>query len=165
MEGIKRIEEMAKGQKDFVLLSIVNYLISREDMNDCYLNKEKTLKEMVLYIQGEVIKDFCKKMKTKNPSKFAQTIKYGNSSVRCLPVGMSDAATYELAIKYFSKDNKELGINPEEIKKKVENVIKDNNIKEQFGSIFGSIFETKQPINSIEKKKDDVEQISFFSIT
>lgn len=164
MEGIKRIQEMAKGQKDFVLLSIVDYLTSREDMNAYYLNKEKSLKEMALYIQGEVIKHFCKMMNTKNPSSFAQTIKYGNSSVRCLPIGMSDAETYELAIQYFSKSNKELGITAEEIKKKIEKTVKDNKIEEKFGSIFGSIFETKQPLNNTEKKKDDIEQISFFSV-
>lgn len=164
MEGIKRIQEMAKGQKDFVLLSIVDYLTSREDMNDYYLNKEKTLKEMALYILSEVIKDFCEKMNTKNPMAFTQTIKYENNNFKCLPIGKSDTETYDLAIQYFKKSNKELGIKPEEIKKKIEKAVKDNKIEEKFGSIFGSIFETKQPINNAEKKKDDIEQISFFSI-
>lgn len=41
MDGIQRIQEMATGQKDFVLLEIVKYLTSRTDMNDKYLNKEK----------------------------------------------------------------------------------------------------------------------------
>ena len=33
MEGITRIKEMAKGQKDPILLAIVQYLVSREDMD------------------------------------------------------------------------------------------------------------------------------------
>ena len=167
MEGIKRIQEMAKGQKDFVLLSIVNYLTTREDMDACYLNKEKSLKEMAEFIQGEIIKDFCKKMNTKNPSSFAQTIKYGKSSVRCLPIGMSDKETYELAIKYFSKSNKELGIKPEEMKKKVEKIVKENNLEDSFGSIFGSIFENTtatENSNKTEEKKEEVDQISLFSV-
>ena len=44
MEGIMRIKQMAEGQKDYVLLEIVKYLISRTDMNEKYSNEEKTLK-------------------------------------------------------------------------------------------------------------------------
>ena len=34
MDGIKRIKEMAEGQKDFVLLEVVKYLISRVQMDE-----------------------------------------------------------------------------------------------------------------------------------
>ena len=96
---------MAKGQKDFVLLEIVKYLISRIDMNEKYLNEEKTLKGMATYIQGEIIKEFCKKMDTKNPEEFAQEVKYGKKTTKCLAVGMSEQRTFELAINYFNKSN------------------------------------------------------------
>lgn len=151
MEGIKRIEKMAEGQKDFVLLDVVKYLMSRTDMDEKYLNEEKTLKGMALYIQSEIIKDFCKRMNTKNPSSFAQEIKYDGKSMRCLAVGMSDKRTYELAINYFSKSNKELGIKPEEIK--------DSKKDDEFGSIFGDTIE-----NSKEEKKEKIEQISLFAM-
>ncbi len=163
MDGIKRIQQMAKGQKDFVLLSIVEYLVSREDMKYLYLNEEKTLKGMANYIEGEIIKEYCEKMNIKDPSSKAQTIKYGDKSVRCLAVGMSEERTYELAINYFSKSNKELGIKPEEPKKtatKPTETSKEENIDDEFGSIFGVETTSK----NIENKKEEVEQISFFSI-
>lgn len=150
MEGIMRIKQMAEGQKDYVLLEIVKYLISRTDMNEKYSNEEKTLKGMAEYIQGEIIKDFCKKMKTDNPQKFAQNIKYGEKSINCLAVGMSEKRTFELAIQYFDKSNKELGIH-----KKEKEVIK----KEK--DIFGSIFED---LPKEEEKKEAIEQISLFQM-
>lgn len=53
MEGIKRIKEMAEGQKDFVLLEVVKYLVSREDMDEKYLNKEKKLERYgIIYSSG-----------------------------------------------------------------------------------------------------------------
>lgn len=155
MEGIKRIKEMSEGQKDFVLLEVVEYLTSREDMNQKYLNKEKTLKGMALYIQGQIIKDFCKKMNTKDPESLAQVVKYDNKSTKCLAIGMSKEKTFELAINYFDKTNEELGIKAEEINKK-ETIKKE----EKFGPIFGIT-----SVASTEKKKSkEIEQISLFTI-
>lgn len=156
MEGIKRITEMAEGQKDFVLLEVVKYLVSRTDMNEKYLSKEKTLKGMATYIQGQIMNDFCKKMNTKNPSSFAENVKYDGGSTRCLAVGMSKEKVYEFAINYFNKSNDELGIKPEEIKPKK----KETNIEkkdDEFGSIFD--FGNNQ---KVEDKKEDIEQISLF---
>ena len=163
MEGITRIKEMAKGQKDPILLAIVQYLISREDMNFNYLNEEKNLKEMVAYIEGQILKEYCEKMNIKNPSSHAKEIKYNGTSIRCLAVGMSEERTYELAINYFSKSNKELGIKPEE-KEKKENKIEENNkskVKDDIDE-FGSIFDTNND-EETDTKKDEIEQISFFS--
>ena len=56
MEGIERIKILAAEIKDEALLEIVNYLISRTDMNEKYLNEKKTLKQMVSYIKGEAKK-------------------------------------------------------------------------------------------------------------
>ncbi len=157
MEGIKRIREMAKGQKDFVLLETVKYLISRTDMNEKYLNKEKTLKEMAKYIQSEIMNDFCKKMGTKNPSSFAQSIKYDGGNTRCLAVGISEEKVYELAINYFDKTNEELGIKPEESENKKSNI---NSEKKE--SEFGSIFDSDDN-KTIKDKKEEIEQISLFN--
>ena len=163
MEGITRIKEMAKGQKDPILLAIVQYLISREDMNFNYLNEEKNLKEMARYIEGQILKEYCEKMNIKNPSSHAKEIKYNGTSVRCLAVGVSEERTYELAINYFSKSNKELGIKPEQ-KEKKENKTEENNkskIKDDIDE-FGSIFDTDNN-EKTDTKKDEIEQISFFS--
>ena len=161
MEGIKRIKEMAKGQKDPILLAIVQYLIGREDMNYNYLNEEKNLKEMAAYIEGQVLKEYCEKMNIKNPSSHAKEIKYNGTSVKCLAVGMSKERIYELAINYFRKSNKELGIKPEQ---KKENKTEENNkskIKDAIDE-FGSIFVTNNE-EKTDTKKDEIEQISFFS--
>ena len=116
MDGIERINEMAKGQKDFVLLEIVKYLTSRIDMNEKYLNKEKSLKGMASYIRRKLIKDFCQKMNTNSPISFAQDDIYNGQKVKCLQIGMSEKQIYELAINYFNKTNEELGIIEEKIK-------------------------------------------------
>lgn len=157
MDGIKRIEEMATGQKDYVLLEIVKYLISREDMDEKYLNQEKTLKEMAVYIQGEIMKEFCEKMNTKNPASFAQEVKYERKSTRCLAIGMSREKTFELAIKYFSKSNEDLGIKSEEIRKK-----ETPENKEELDE-FGSIFASEKVVQKV-KKKEEIEQISLFEM-
>lgn len=157
MDGINRINEMATGQKDFVLLEVVKYLISREDMNEKYLNEEKTLKGMASYIQGEILKNFCQKMNTTNPASFAQEVKYDGKSTKCLAVGMTKEKTFELAINYFEKSNEELGIKPEKAEKKE---IKNIDVNDEFGSIFDVV----QPIIEIEeKKKEEIEQISLFA--
>lgn len=50
-EGIERIKTLASEIKDKPLLKIIEYLLSRKDMNDKYLNEEKNLKQMVDYIK------------------------------------------------------------------------------------------------------------------
>ena len=161
MEGIKRIKEMAKGQKDPILLAIVQYLIGREDMNYNYLNEEKNLKEMAAIFVLECSQNNGEKMNIKNPSSHAKGIKYNGTSVKCLAVGMSKERIYELAINYFRKSNKELGIKPEQ---KKENKTEENNkskIKDAIDE-FGSIFVTNNE-EKTDTKKDEIEQISFFS--
>lgn len=159
MDGINRINEMAIGQKDFVLLEIVKYLTSREDMNEYYLNQEKDLKGMASYIQSEIIKDFCKRMNTTNPSSFAQEVKYDGKSTKCLAVGMTKERTFELAINYFEKSNEELGIKLDETNKKE---IKNNDSDDEFGSIF-DFCNNGNATNTTEDKKEEIEQISLFA--
>jgi len=155
MDGINRINKLSIGQKDAVLLEVVNYLKSREDMDEKYLNEEKTLKGMASYIRGEVMKFFCEKNNTNNPISFAQEVKYNGVNAKSLAVGMTKEKTFELAINYFEKSNEELGINPEENKKEIRNTDK----KDEFGSIFDL-----SNIKSEQKKdEDEIEQISFFS--
>lgn len=163
MEGIERIQKMAEGQKNHVLLEIVKYLIGRVDLNDKYLNEEKTLKGMAEYINGEILKDFCEKMNTTNPASFSQNFKYKGQTVKCVAHEFSNEKTFELAANYFRKSNKELGIELEEVKKietkkkEIKNNVEKNN---ELGSIFGSIFD------SVQAKQEDGknEQISLFGM-
>ncbi len=50
MEGIERINKLSQKTKDSSLKKIADYLITREDMNDKYLNQDKDLDKMWKYI-------------------------------------------------------------------------------------------------------------------
>lgn len=85
MEGIERIKILASEVKDTALLKIVDYLLSREDMNDKYLNEEKSLKQMVDFIKGQA------KRKANN----------GMAMIE-------DEVVYGWAIHYFDESNDQL---------------------------------------------------------
>ena len=53
MEGIERIKILSSDIKDEQLKSIIDYLLSRTDMNDKYLNEEKSLSQMIKFIMRE----------------------------------------------------------------------------------------------------------------
>ena len=46
MNGFDRLKEQVKGQEDSALNQVIEYLISRDDMEQKYLNEEKNVKEM-----------------------------------------------------------------------------------------------------------------------
>ena len=50
MEGIKRIKKLSQETKDSSLKKVADYLITREDMNNRYLNQDKDLNKMWKYI-------------------------------------------------------------------------------------------------------------------
>lgn len=91
MEGIERIKALASEIKDPALLKIVEYLLSREDMNDKYLNESKDLKNMCEFIKREVKKN----------------------SKTCM-VMVEDEVVYGIAIHYWDEDNKKLDIKTEQ---------------------------------------------------
>lgn len=51
MNGFERLKEQIKDQKDQALKQTVDYLISRYDMEQKYLNEDKTVKEMCKFIK------------------------------------------------------------------------------------------------------------------
>ena len=52
MLGIERIKILGSEVKDKALLKVIEYLVSREDMNEKYLNEEKSLREeLVIFIR------------------------------------------------------------------------------------------------------------------
>ena len=53
MKGIERIKILSSDIKDEQLKSIIDYLLSRTDMNDKYLNEEKSLFQMIKFIMRE----------------------------------------------------------------------------------------------------------------
>ena len=56
MKGIERIQILSAEVTDKPLLKIIDYLLSREDMNDKYLNEEKCLSQMISFIKSEAKK-------------------------------------------------------------------------------------------------------------
>lgn len=87
-EGIERIKVLSSEVKDLALLKIVDYLLTREDMNEKYLNEEKNLTQMVEYIKSE-----AKKKATNNMAMIEDEVVYG------------------WAIHYFDETNENLKIN------------------------------------------------------
>ncbi len=51
MNGFDRLREQAKDQEDSALKQVIEYLISRDDMEPKYLNEEKNIKEMCNFIK------------------------------------------------------------------------------------------------------------------
>ena len=139
MEGINRLSEMIKGQKDKYLIKIVSYLILQEKMNECYLNEEKNLKDMANYI---------KKLAKKEAINGVAIIE--------------DETVYQWAKEYFEKSNQELGIENKVVKtnneKNNNNNNNSNNNNNNVNSKFGSIFGNKEI-----KKEQEIEQISLFA--
>lgn len=106
MEGIERIRILASEIKDEALLKIVNYLMSRKDMNEKYLNEEKTLKQMVSFI----------KEKAKKQSKDGMAM-------------IEDEVVYSWAIHYFDEANENLKLAVTTIKESKDNSIKNTEKK------------------------------------
>lgn len=106
MEGIERIRILASEIKDETLLKIVNYLMSRKDMNEKYLNEEKTLKQMVSFI----------KEKAKKRAKDGMAM-------------IEDEVVYSWAIHYFDEANENLKLAVTTIKESKDNSIKNTEKK------------------------------------
>lgn len=97
MEGIERIKVLASEIQDEAVMQIVNYLLSRIDMNDKYLNEEKSLKQMIDFIVNEA------KKKAKN-----------NMAI------IKDDVVFSWAIHYWDETNKDLGLGSDKKEKIIE---------------------------------------------
>lgn len=98
MNGIDRIKQLASAIKDKPLLKIINYLLSRQDMNEKYLNEEKTIKQMVEFIR-------------ENAQKQA---KNGMAMIE-------DEVVYGWAIHYFDESNENLKLSTKNSSNDIEN--------------------------------------------
>lgn len=57
MKGIERIKELSSEIIDKPLLKIIEYLITRDDMDEKYLNEDKNLSQMIEFIKSSAQKD------------------------------------------------------------------------------------------------------------
>lgn len=132
MNGIERLKEMLKGQKDKYLKIIVNYLINQTEMDEYFLNEEKNLKDMAEYIKKNARKE------TK-----------GSVAV------IEDERVFKWAKDYFVKSNKESEITKNKIENsKSEKASKVTTEDDEFGSIFNC--------EANKKTEEKIEQISLF---
>lgn len=134
MNGFERLKEQVIDQEDKALLQTIEYLISREDMEQNYLNKEKTIEEM-----AEFIKDKAKKY-----------MKNGWNYI-------TNEVVYAWAIMYFSLPNSFLKIekkNTTKSKEKTKVVSKQNKTKDNVISLD----DAKKKM----KDKKETAQISLF---
>lgn len=97
MEGLERIKVLSSEIEDKALLKIIEHLLSREDMNEKYLNEEKSIKQMVSYIKSEAYKQ------AKDNMAFIE-----------------DEVVFGWAIHYWDESNEKLGLVKKEEPKKVE---------------------------------------------
>ena len=87
MNGFERLKEQVKDQKDMALKQTIDYLLSRDDMEQKYLNEEKTVEGM------------CKFVRSKGQSHMRNGWSY-----------ITNELVYAWAIMYFSLPNKFLKI-------------------------------------------------------
>ena len=98
MTGCERLKTMIEGPFQKPLFKIYMYLKLRPDMDEKYLNPEKSMDQMYEYIKSQVKKQ----------------------AVNGVAM-IEDSVVYGLAIHYFDESNEDLGIKKEEIKpKKIE---------------------------------------------
>ena len=137
MTGFDRLKEQVKDQKDKALVQTVEYLLSREDMEQRYLNEEKNIEEMAKFIRNKARK----------------YMKNGWNYI-------TNEVVYAWAIMYFSLPNSFLKIekkdttkNKEKAEASIKKVTAKNNIV--------SLEDAKKNMN----KKKETEQISLFGGT
>ena len=124
MTGFERLKEQVKDQEDMALKQTVEYLLSRDDMEQKYLNEEKTLEEMASFIR-----------------------KKGNEHARNGWNYITNEVVYAWAIMYFSLPNKFLKIEKNVPKKKETKKVKESTTKNNVVSL-------EEAKKELEKKKE-----------
>lgn len=136
-KGIERLKTMLAEFKDgYSLKAVVDYLVTRTDMDEKFQNEEKNLKDMEKHI----------------------TEKARNQAVHNVAM-ISDNMVYSWAVLYFTLSNELLGIKKEEPKKETESKVKKNE-----KSIAKETVVTASDVEEVESEVKKVEspQMSVF---
>lgn len=134
MTGFERLKEQVKDQEDKALLQTIDYLLSREDMEQKYLNEEKTVEDMAKFI-----KDKARKY-----------MKNGWNYI-------TNEVVYAWAIMYFSLPNSFLKIEKKDTNNN-KTKTKTSSKKENSKNTVVSLEKAKENM----KKKKETAQISLF---
>ncbi len=108
MNGFDRLREQIKEQKDTALIEVVNYLLSREDMEQKYLNEEKNIEDMCTFIKN----------------KAREHMENGWNYIE-------DKVVFSWAVMYYSLPNSFLKINTNKVmskESKKQKVVSKNNV-------------------------------------
>ncbi len=131
MNGFDKLKEEVKDQKDPALKQTVDYLLSREDMEEKYLNEEKSLADMAKFIREKGIKHCSNGWNyITNEIVYAWAIMYYSLPNSLLKINnKSNENTTTTKKKALSKDNV---VSLEKAKKKIEEKVEVEQI-----SLFG----------------------------
>ena len=124
MNGFEKLKKEIEGQKDGALIATVDYLLTRNDMEEKYLNQEKSINEMAKFIK----------------SKGTKYLQNGWNYI-------TNEVVFAWAIMYYSFPNSFLKIEEKKVKKNTStntsNVTKKNNV-----------IEINKAKEQLEKKKE-----------
>lgn len=148
MDGFDRLKLMESEIKNPFLSQIVEFLLTREDLKDMYLKEEKSLKEMLEFIEYKAL-TMCEKNKKKMP----------NGSGQYASIVLTDNHVYRWAALYFTFNNKYLGIDKMKKPPVVSNITQ--NINKTKAKKLDVKDENKVEVQE-EQKKEEREQISLF---
>ena len=126
MTGFEYLKKQMIGQEDPALQEVVSYLLTRYDMEEKYLNLEKTLKGMCEYIKRKANKH------QKNGWTFFQ-----------------NDVVFAWTIMYYNFPNKVLGIKETKLKKNTSSIEKNTAQKQNVISIEDAKKVTKQKIEQL----------------
>ena len=159
MDGFDRIKLMESEIKNPFLSRIVEFLLTREDLKEMYLKEEKSLNEMLEFIEYKALM-MCKNDRKKMP----------NGNGQYSSVILSDNQVYRWAALYFTFNNKYLGIEKMKKPQVVSNITQNvNDSKTAKSTKNNSEKETKTEVGlqkqQLEEniKKEEKEQMSLFN--
>lgn len=133
MTGFDRLREQMKDQENAALKQVVEYLLSREDMEQKYLNKEKSIKQMCSFIRGK------SNVHSKDGWNF-----------------ITNEVVFAWAIIYFSFPNTFLEINQPKVTKKT-----TTNASTETTNTKNNVVSLEKAKKELENKKQ-VEQLTLF---
>lgn len=132
MTGVERLKEQIKDQEDMALKQTVDYLISRDELDQYYLKEEKTVDRMCEFVQN----------------KGQKHIKKGWNYI-------TNEVVYSWAIMYWTLPDKFLGINTQEL----QDTKKSTTTKKE--TTINNVVSLEKAKQEMEKKKE-VAQLSLF---
>ena len=134
MTGFERLKEQVKDQEDKALVQTVEYLLTREDIEEDYLKEEKTLEGM------------CKFIKNKAKKYMKNGWNY-----------ITNEVVYSWAVMYFSLPDLFLGIEHKEVSNTKSNTKKSS----KSSNTKNNVVSLEKAKKEIEKKKETT-QLSLF---